>query len=209
MFRIRTTLAVVAVAVVAGLAISAPASAHDEVVASTPASGEQLTAAPEQVTLTFSNQLLSLEENSGTAMTVEDESGTDWVAGAPVVESDTVTTPLKPGMPNGAYLVTWKVVSSDGHPTSGEYSFSVAAAEVAPTEAPTTAPTEAVAPKTEQPRPSETPIAAPADDAPWPLLIGLGVLLLAAVIVLIVIVARKKRPAPASADGEPTTDPTA
>ncbi|MGF2949636.1 copper resistance CopC family protein [Microbacterium alcoholitolerans] len=193
MFRIRTVLATAAVAVVAGLAIAAPASAHDELVSSSPAADEQLTTAPEQITLTFSNNLLSLEENSGTAMTVEDESGQDWVAEAPVVQGDTVTVPLKADMPNGAYLVTWKVVSSDGHPTSGEYSFSLAAAEVAPTETATTAPVETAAPETETPEPVVTPISAPADETPWPLLIGLGVVVLAAVVTFIVILVRKRR----------------
>lgn len=193
MFRFRTVLATAAVAVLAGLAIAAPASAHDELVSSAPAADEQLTTAPEQITLTFSNNLLSLEENSGTAMTVEDESGQDWVAEAPVVQGDTVTVPLKADMPNGAYVVTWKVVSSDGHPTSGEYSFSLAAAEVAPTETATTAPVETAAPSAEPTQSEATPISAPVDDTPWPLLIGLGVVLLAAIVAFIVILVRKRR----------------
>lgn len=188
MFRIRTALAGAAVAVVALLAVAAPASAHDELVSTTPALDEQLTAAPEQVVLTFSNNLLELEGNSGTAMTVVDESGSDWVEGAPVVSVDTVTVPLKSGMPNGSYTVTWKVVSSDGHPTSGEYAFSLAVAEVAPSPTATT--------PAETAQPSSTPDAqAPveSDAAPWPLLIGLGVVLLVAIIIVIVISARKRR----------------
>lgn len=193
MFRFRTALAAAAVAVVAGLAIAAPASAHDELVSSSPAADEQLTTAPEQITLTFSNELLALEENSGTAMTVEDASGEDWVAGAPEVVADTVTVPLEPGMPNGSYLVTWKVVSSDGHPTSGEYSFSLAAAD-APAVEPTSTPEQTIAPaETETPEPTATTIAQPVDATPWPLLIGLGVVVLAAVVVLVVILTRKRR----------------
>lgn len=190
MSRIRTTLAAVAVAVIAGLGFAAPAAAHDTIVSSTPAADEQLTTAPEQITLTFSNELLSLEENSGTAMTVHDESGADWVAGAPVVQGDTVTTPLKPGMPNGSFLVTWKVVSSDGHPTSGEYSFSLAAAD-APVVEPTKTPEQPIA--TATPEQSETPAPAESDASPWPLLIGLGVVVLAAIVVFIIILVRKKR----------------
>lgn len=197
MFRIRTVLATAAVAVLAGLGVAAPASAHDTIVSSSPGADEQLSAAPEEVALVFSNELLSLDGNTGTAMIVEDESGKDWVAGEPVVEADTVTVPLEPGMTDGTYLVTWKVVSSDGHPTSGDYSFSIAG--VAPTEAPAT--------ETAEPEPTESATAVatqaevtdeaevPADDesAPWPLLIGLGVVLLAAVVTFIVILARKKR----------------
>ncbi|MEJ1089233.1 copper resistance CopC family protein [Microbacterium sp. Mu-80] len=193
MFRFRTALAAAAVAVVAGLAVAAPASAHDELISSSPAADEQVTTVPEQITLTFSNELLALEENSGTAMIVEDASGEDWVAGAPEVVADTVTVPLEPGMPNGSYLVTWKVVSSDGHPTSGEYSFSLAAAD-APAVEPTPTAEQTIAPvETETPEPTVTPISAPADGAPWPLLIGLGVVVLAGVVVLIVILTRRKR----------------
>lgn len=189
MFRIRTALVGAAVAVAAVLAVAAPASAHDQIVSSTPAADEQLTTAPDQVVLTFSNNLLALSDNSGTAMTVVDEQGTDWVAGAPTVAADTVTVPLKPGMPNGAYDVTWKVVSSDGHPTSGEYSFSVAAAEE-PT--PSTAPSQSAQP-TAPASPQAPAESAETESAPWPLLIGLGVVLLIAIVVVIVIAARKRR----------------
>jgi methionine-rich copper-binding protein CopC len=187
MFRIRTALAAAAVAAVATLAVAAPASAHDELVSSTPAADAQLTAAPAEVALTFSNQLLSLDENSGTAMTVVDESGDDWVDGAPVVSADTVTVPLAEGMPNGAYVVTWQVVSSDGHPTSGEYSFSLASAEASA--APSATPTESAS---EQPTPSEQP-AAESEGLPWPLLIGLGVALVAAIVTVVVTAARRRR----------------
>lgn len=189
MFRIRTALVGAAVAVAAVLAVAAPASAHDQIVSSTPAADEQLTTAPDQVVLTFSNNLLALSDNSGTAMTVVDSAGEDWVAGAPVVTADTVTVPLKKGMPNGAYDVTWKVVSSDGHPTSGEYSFSIAAAEEPK---PSAAPSESAQPTT--PASTQAPAeSAETESAPWPLLIGLGVVLLIAVIVVIVIAARRKR----------------
>lgn len=189
MFRIRTALAGVAVAAAAAvLALAAPAAAHDELVSSTPAAGEELAVAPEQIVLTFSNELLSLEENSGTDMTVVDESGRDWVAGAPVVEADTVTVPLEPGMSGGEYVVTWRVVSSDGHPTDGEYSFSVAADAVAP-EPTQTADDETA--ELEEPAATEAP--AETDATPWPLLITLGAVVLAAIILISVLVARRKR----------------
>jgi methionine-rich copper-binding protein CopC len=191
MFRIRTTLAAVAVATVAAIAVAAPASAHDTIVSSTPAADSQLTTAPTEVVLTFSNNLISLDENSGTAMTVADESGEDWVAGEPTITADSVTVPLAEGMPNGAYTVTWQVVSSDGHPTSGEYSFSVAAPEASAT--PSATATESAAPD-QSAEPSQTAESAePAETASWPLLIGLGAVLLVAIVVFIVILVRRRR----------------
>ena len=193
MSRIRTALAAVAVAVatVAALAAATPASAHDTIVSSSPAADSQLTTAPTEVVLTFSNNLISLDENSGTAMTVADESGADWVAGEPAITADSVTVPLAEGMPNGAYTVTWQVVSSDGHPTSGEYSFSVAAPEASAT--PSASATESAAPE-QSAEPSQT--AEPseqAETAPWPLLIGLGAVLLVAIVVFIMILVRRRR----------------
>lgn len=188
MFRIRSAVAAAAVATLAVLAVAAPASAHDELVSSAPAADAQLDAAPTEVVLTFSNQLLSLDDNSGTAMTVVDESGADWVDGPPEVSADTVTVPLGEGMPGGTYAVTWQVVSSDGHPTSGEYSFSVAAP--AASAEPTATPSASAEPTA---RPSETAQQAEQpDQAPWPLLIGVGAVLLAAIIVVFVAMRRRR-----------------
>lgn len=192
MFRIRTTIAAVAVATVAALAVAAPASAHDTIVSSTPAADSQLTAAPTEVVLTFSNTLLSLDENSGTAMTVIDESGEDWVAGPPIVAADTVTVPLAEGMPGGAYTVTWQVVSSDGHPTSGEYGFSLTLPEASAEPSATPSETAAAEP-TDPPSDAAQPAQQSDDSMPWPLLIGLGVVLLAAIVTAIVIAVRRKR----------------
>lgn len=193
MFRIRTALAAAVVAVAATLALAGPASAHDTIVSSTPAAGEVLTAAPTEVVVTFSNTLLSQDDTGGSAMTVVDESGKDWVGGAPAVVADSVTVPLEAGMPNGVYEVTWRVVSSDGHPTDGQFSFTVAADEVAPETTAPTEPEQTTAPEqTSEPEQPATPTP-DAESAPWPLLIGLGVVLVAAVVVIIVIAARRKR----------------
>ncbi|WP_309127024.1 copper resistance protein CopC [Microbacterium sp.] len=191
MFRIRTVLAGAAVAAAAVLAFAAPASAHDELVQSSPAADEQLTVAPEQVVLTFSNDLLSLEDNSGTAMTVVDSSGEDWVAGEPVVQADTVTVPLEEGMPNGDYTVTWKVVSSDGHPTDGQYAFSLAAEDAEATAEPTE---EASDEPSEQPTAEQSPASASDDgSALAPVLWGIGGLIVVAAIVTAVVLARRRR----------------
>ena len=57
-------------------------------------------------------------------MAVTDSAGTDLTAGAPVLDGVRVTQPLA-GTAVGVVDVTWRVVSSDGHPISGEFSFSV------------------------------------------------------------------------------------
>lgn len=112
---------------VAGLVLAtpAPASAHDELIASTPSAGERLTVAPSDVSLSFSADVLTI----GAAIIVVDESGHDWAAAEPTVSEGTVTVPLEAGMAEAGYEIRWRVVSSDGHPISGLIPFTVGDAD--------------------------------------------------------------------------------
>lgn len=103
------------------LASASPASAHDELVASTPAAGAQLASAPSEVSLTFSADVLTL----GAAVIVADGEGRDWAATDPVVADGVVTVGLSPDMPDAGYEIRWRVVSEDGHPVSGLVPFTV------------------------------------------------------------------------------------
>ncbi|MGJ0388527.1 copper resistance CopC family protein [Microbacterium sp. CGR1] len=126
MSPLRSLAAGLAVAVVAVLATALPASAHDQLVASTPGEGERLAAAPSSVSMTFSGELLVLDSAlTGAVVLVVDESGTDWVAGAVTVVGNTVTAELDPAMPAAGYQVRWQVVSEDGHPISGVIPFTI------------------------------------------------------------------------------------
>ena len=122
----RRGAAGVIVAAIAVFAIAAPASAHDQLVSSTPSDGEQLAAAPTSVTMTFSGELLVLDDSAaGAVVLVVDESGADWSAGSVTVSGSTVTAELRPDMPVAGYQVRWQVVSEDGHPISGVIPFTI------------------------------------------------------------------------------------
>jgi len=123
--RLRTLLLAVALAGTSVLVTALPAAAHDELLGSTPASGEALTDAPAEVTLTFSADVLTI----GAAVIVADAADRDWVADAPVVRDGTVTVSLDPQLPIGGYEIRWRVVSQDGHPISGIIPFTVGGAE--------------------------------------------------------------------------------
>ncbi|WP_265445612.1 copper resistance CopC family protein [Flexivirga meconopsidis] len=97
------------------------ALAHDELVSTTPPKGATLTAAPQQVTFTFSDTVRS----TGTAVVVKGSDGAEVQQGAPKVDGSSVTQSLKSGLPAGTFDVVWRVSSSDGHPISGNFSFSV------------------------------------------------------------------------------------
>lgn len=208
--RIRPLLTGAIVAAVAVLFAASPASAHDEVVATDPAADSVLTEAPEQLSITFSSDLLSIAElSSGTAVIVTDEGGTDWVDGEPTVQGDTATVALKDGMPDSAYRVTWQVVSSDGHPTSGEFAFAVEAGEAEATAEPTPAATpEITAEPTAEPEVAPSPTATPEAEEPNYLpgaLIGLaGVLALIGIVVWVAVGRKRASDAPPASDTTPT-----
>lgn len=198
----RTASAVIAACVVAlAVVLVGPvgaASAHDELVATDPAAGAVLTEAPDTLTLSFSAELLP--EPGATEVRVTDAGGTTLAEGAPVISGTTVTQALLPGA--GDYSVLWRVVSSDGHPISGEYSFTVDAPEPEPAPTPT-ATTSELPSASAEPEPSAsaapavTDTGAPASDddastfSPWIIGAIVGVLVLGAVVYLLVARARR------------------
>lgn len=117
----RTLSAGVAVAVVTALAVAAPASAHDELLSSTPSSGQVFVAAPAEVTLSFSAEVLAM----GAIVVVADAEGRDWVLGEPALDGSVVTATIDPAITVAGYEVRWRVVSSDGHPISGVIPFTI------------------------------------------------------------------------------------
>ena len=157
---LRRAFAVAACAVAAlGLA-AAPALAHDELLASDPADGAALDVAPAAIVLTFSSPVLEI----GTGLQITAPDGTVMPLGPAVVDGPTVTQPLPEARPAGAYLVSWRAVSQDGHPVTGTLAFT-AATGVAP--APTGTPTvPATAPTAPTPTPPPAPNPSPTTTSP-------------------------------------------
>ncbi|MFQ1000555.1 copper resistance protein CopC [Modestobacter sp. SSW1-42] len=98
-----------------------PASAHAALTTTTPADGARVPTAPAEVGLDF-NEAVSL--GAGYAR-VLDGAGERVDTGAAEVRDGTLTVPLRPGLPDAGYVVTWRVVSADSHPISGAFSFVV------------------------------------------------------------------------------------
>ncbi|SDQ19282.1 copper resistance CopC family protein [Microbacterium sp. cf332] len=130
--RLRTRL-LVGLGLALGLAAASsasPAFAHDELLASDPAADATVSALPDEITLTYSGVLI--DEEGVNAISVTDAAGTELADGAPVLDGTTVTQPLS-GDSQGPITVTWRVVSSDGHPVSGEFAFTAGDPAAAPT----------------------------------------------------------------------------
>ena len=121
MFRFRAITGGIVVAAVAVLASVVPASAHDQLLSSTPAEGERLASAPDEISLSFSADVLDV----GAEVVVADAEGVDWVGADPLLSAGVVTVPLRAELPAAGYEVRWRVVSSDGHPISGVVPFTV------------------------------------------------------------------------------------
>lgn len=107
--------------VVLPVVVAADASAHDALVGSTPASGAILTDAPDEVRLTFAEP----PGTAGLGVAVTAPDGSSVVAGAPTVEANDVVAALVPLTRDGTYTVAWRVVSDDGHPVTGEFTFAL------------------------------------------------------------------------------------
>ncbi|WP_183499080.1 copper resistance CopC family protein [Microbacterium invictum] len=116
--RIRASIAVLLGLVLAGIA--SPAFAHDELIGTEPAAQSTVEALPDELVLTFSGVLL--DDAGATAVAVLDASCTSLTAGDPVIDGTKVIQPVTAGA-DGVVTVQWRVVSSDGHPISGEYTF--------------------------------------------------------------------------------------
>jgi len=105
------------------LTVVAPAAeAHDQLISTDPPDGAVLDTAPASVGLTFSEDVLDIS----TTVVVAGPDGS--VPTTASVDGTTVTAPLPADLPDGAYTVTWRVVSSDGHPVQGSFGFTVQAA---------------------------------------------------------------------------------
>jgi copper transport protein len=101
-----------------------PAAAHAELVETDPAEGAVVETAPETVTLTF-NEPVRLTSQE---IAVYDAGG-DPVASTAGATGAEVTVGLTDaaGLDDGTYVVSWNVLSGDGHPISGALTFSVGA----------------------------------------------------------------------------------
>lgn len=100
-----------------------PAQAHDELVSSNPSQNAQLSQAPQSLELTYSSEIMDLE--GANQVRVSNAAGESMTEGSPQVEGKQVIQDLKSDQQEGTYTVSWRVVSSDGHPIQGTFTYQV------------------------------------------------------------------------------------
>ena len=104
-----------------------PASAHASAVASWPAVGQTVNAAPDQVIIEFSTDVVP----DGVLVAVVDAAGNPLADGDPVVQGQYVVQPLVESDAAGAWNASIHVLGSDLHPIIARVDFVVDPAGVA------------------------------------------------------------------------------
>ena len=116
----RAALGGVLLGVALALAPAAPAAAHASLVKTDPAEGQVLAESPRVARLTFD------ETVSATAGGVQMYDARGKTVESKASARDTVLTVDVPDtLDEGTYVVSWRVVSADGHPVAGALTFSV------------------------------------------------------------------------------------
>lgn len=117
-------LAVVMLLIV--MASASPACAHAALIKTDPADGAVLAQAPAQFSLTFSEPVSPL------VLTLVKPDGTPVPLTAFRLSDQTVEIDNPQDLKSGTHVLSWRVISSDGHPVGGSLLFSIGA----PTEPP-------------------------------------------------------------------------
>ncbi|MFE9771049.1 copper resistance CopC/CopD family protein [Streptomyces sp. NPDC005931] len=108
------------------LGSAAPATAHAALRGTDPEDGSVVASAPRHLTLTFTESVGLLEDSfrvydpTNHRVPLDEPQHADG-------RSDTARVALPAGLGKGTYTVAWRVVSSDSHPVSGAFTFSVGA----------------------------------------------------------------------------------
>jgi copper transport protein len=106
--------------------LAGTASAHAQLESSDPPAGEVLASAPQQVALTFGEPV---EVTSGAVQVFDDHLrrvDTERVS-ADNPQRNRIRVALNSGLGPGTYTVSWHVSSTDTHPVSGTFRFSIGA----------------------------------------------------------------------------------
>ncbi|UTX52217.1 copper resistance CopC family protein [Leucobacter aridicollis] len=195
------TLALAAAAGVALAAFFAPsaAQAHDQLIdvaIDTTDTGEA-----SGLRLTFSDTVLEV----GTEIHVSTAEGGDATGGDPTFSDRDVVQPLATPLADGTYTSAWRVVSSDGHPIEGGFTFDIAdgaPGEIRPYSGETETPAEPEAlPET----PSTDDGATDSNGSPIPLPLAIGAAAVVAVAVAIPLIVRMRRNASSAEGHDPRT----
>jgi copper transport protein len=120
--RVASATALALAAVIALLvALASEALAHASLIKAEPADGAVVPTAPAALTLTFNEPVAPL------VMRLVDPSGEATTLGAVASENAIVRIAAPAAMASGTHVLSWRVISADGHPVGGSVVFSIGA----------------------------------------------------------------------------------
>lgn len=167
--------------VLAGLGLFAPitaASAHTDLVGTSPAADSDVNASQETISITFAEPTLV----DGAAIVVMNSAGDILDSPAPAQDGATLSIPWPADLTPGNVTVQWRATGADGHVLTGEFAFNyTAAAEggMAPSPATSTQPSaEPMMTAMATPEVIAMPLAiddAPAEESSNNLVIGIAI----------------------------------
>ena len=111
----------------AALGIFAPissASAHTDLVSTSPSADSDVNAAQETISITFAEPTLV----DGAAIVVVDSTGTTIDTPAPTQDGASLSIPWPAGLTPGLVTVQWRATGDDGHVLTGDFGFNYTAA---------------------------------------------------------------------------------
>ncbi|MDH6531868.1 MYXO-CTERM domain-containing protein [Aurantimicrobium minutum] len=112
-------------ALVMSVVVVGPASAHSDTFQSVPENGSTVTTPVVELQFTF---VEAVELSFPPEVILNSSEGAGIELGAPTFDASgaTMTVPINLGeLPNGTYTAAYRIVSVDGHPASGEVTFTV------------------------------------------------------------------------------------
>ena len=118
----RKSLVSVLVCLIAFLS-TANSLAHGEVTSTSPEQYSNTSPIPTQVWIEFDGKLQTLDGQTINTIEVVDSTGLTVSFGDPVVAGGRITTKVSGQSAAGVFTVNYRIVSEDGHPVEGSYTF--------------------------------------------------------------------------------------
>jgi methionine-rich copper-binding protein CopC len=101
---------------------STAASAHTSVVTTTPLYKSTVTSMPLQISIEFTDELMTIGDKEVNTISVTAPDKSEVTLTSITLDKNLITANLPDlDFQDGTYLVSYRVVSADGHPVSGSY----------------------------------------------------------------------------------------
>lgn len=109
--------------------INPSAHAHTALKLSTPSNNQSIEFMPTELSATFDEDLIEIEGEVVNTLELQSADGTNYELSPTTIAGPVVSAKVGDGeYPAGIYLLKFRVVSADGHPVTGEISFSTQSA---------------------------------------------------------------------------------